>query len=208
MQFDWSNIWYDESRKYGEFHLMITPNAEHTLATNILGALSSVSTLFNSIDSGITKRPDFSYTYNETTGEITVTTSQKPKHVRMWHTSTFQSERRDFRWVRQANDRTPACTFPYIPLKPAHGANCLQLTMWLKKNLEEVSENTYSAIPPESAFGWTGYYIEVVFDGDGPTKNWVLQNEFRFSTPGYTWPTSLPFDDCNSNEGTCLPQFV
>ena len=51
---------------------------------------------------------------------------------------------------------------------------CLQMTLWRKKNLSPVAENTYSAIPPESWFGWTGYYIEVVFEGDGPTLNWVL----------------------------------
>ena len=207
MQFDWSNIWYDDARKYGEFHLMITPNAEHTLATNMLGAMASVSGMYKSIASGITKRPDFNYTYDESTGEITVKLDGKPKHIRMWHTQTLQSKTRDFRWVREANDHTPACTFPFIPLNPER-SHCLQLTLWLHKDLEEWEPGVYKATPPESWFGWTGYYIEVIFEGDTDVTNWMLDNVFRFSTPGYTWPTKLPFPDCNSNEGTCLPRLV
>ena len=53
MQFDWSNIWYDDARKYGEFHLLIAPNSEHSLATNMLGALAAVSGMYKSIASGI-----------------------------------------------------------------------------------------------------------------------------------------------------------
>ena len=33
------------------------------------------------------------------------------------HASTLQSKRRDFRWVRQANNHTEACNLPDVPLK-------------------------------------------------------------------------------------------
>lgn len=47
MMMDWSNIWYDQFT--GETHFLIAPNAEHTMATNILGVLSSVATMIKSI---------------------------------------------------------------------------------------------------------------------------------------------------------------
>jgi len=50
MMMDWSNIWYDKLT--GESHLLIVPNAEHTLGTNLYGALSSVCAFIKSITAG------------------------------------------------------------------------------------------------------------------------------------------------------------
>lgn len=50
MMMEWSQYWYDKFE--GETHLMITPNAEHFLFTNIPGAMSAASTFIKSIQSG------------------------------------------------------------------------------------------------------------------------------------------------------------
>ena len=68
-------------------------------STGILSKLFSASDVAAGGQNSFTGKGGASQS-NALSGEITVTTSQKPKHVRMWHTSTFQSERRDFRWVR------------------------------------------------------------------------------------------------------------
>lgn len=73
MMMDWSNIWRDSFS--GETHMLILPNAEHTMATNLLGVLSSVSTFIKSIVSGHTssQRPHFDYSYDNHTGKLEVT---------------------------------------------------------------------------------------------------------------------------------------
>lgn len=72
MMMDWSNIWRDNFT--GESHLLILPNAEHSMATNILGVLSSVSTFIKSINTGHTseQRAHFDYSYDNSTGELSV----------------------------------------------------------------------------------------------------------------------------------------
>lgn len=52
MMMEWSQFWYD--RFAGETHLLIVPNAEHLLVTNLPGAISAVTTFIKSIASGHT----------------------------------------------------------------------------------------------------------------------------------------------------------
>lgn len=69
MMFDWSQIWYDSFQK-GEVHLLIAPNAEHSLLTNFREVFSSMGTFIRSISEGRGRetRPKFSYTYDKKTG--------------------------------------------------------------------------------------------------------------------------------------------
>ena len=66
MMFDWTNIYFDKLG--GEKHLVILPNAEHTMATNLLGVVTSVTAFSKSIAHGITSRPTFNYTYDPENG--------------------------------------------------------------------------------------------------------------------------------------------
>lgn len=72
MMMEWSNIWYDKFE--GETHLTILPNAEHVLATNLPGALSTVTSFIKSIASGKKshERPSFDYSHDPATGELSV----------------------------------------------------------------------------------------------------------------------------------------
>ena len=56
--------------------------------------------------------------------------------------------------------------------------------------MNQRGDTIYKALPPQPKDGrWTGYYIEVVFPGENTPVSWdVVKNEFRTSTPGYTWP--------------------
>jgi len=71
--------------------------------------------------------------------------------------------------------------------------------MWKGQNLKPNKEGVYVAKPPSpSKKGhWVGYYIEVYFKGD--TNHWSVpfKNQFGFSTPGFTWPNTLPFEECH-----------
>ena len=63
---------------------------------------------------------------------------------------------------------------------------------------------------PSKKGHWTGYYIQVYFKGDTEEHTLgILDNEFSFSTPGFTWPNTLPFPDClASADGDCEPYLV
>ena len=55
MQMDWTNVWSDDLNmleSYGEQHLMIAPNADHVLLTNLRGVFSSLVTFARSIARG------------------------------------------------------------------------------------------------------------------------------------------------------------
>lgn len=73
MQFDWTGIYWDKLG--GEKHLMITKNAEHAMFTNLGPIGSTINTFMRSIGAKHTAkdRPKFDYTFDEETGEITVT---------------------------------------------------------------------------------------------------------------------------------------
>jgi len=56
----------------------------------------------------------------------------------------------------------------------------------------KTSQGIYTVTPPEPKHGhWTGYYVEVFFKS-------ALKSDFLFTTPGYTWPDTLPFPPCVS----------
>jgi hypothetical protein len=195
MQFDWSQIWYDELT--GEKHLLIVPNSEHSLATGIPEVLETISSFAKSVALGHTGRPSFDYSRSNETGAVTVTIPKehmKGAKVVLRHSSTLQSERRDFRWVRSAVPAS-SCKLPDIKLKkPMFGGNCLQPIFWLGRTLKDNGDGVFTAMPPEPKHGhWTGYYLEVFFPSDGGLR----LAPFQFSTPGFTWPNALPFSDCH-----------
>lgn len=72
MQFDWSNIWWNDLT--GEKHLTIINNAEHSLATGIPEVLVTLSNAIRSIAVGhqAAARPSFTHSVDNTTGAITV----------------------------------------------------------------------------------------------------------------------------------------
>lgn len=213
LMFDWTNIWYDKLG--GEKHLLITPNAEHSMVTNIEDVITSVCAFMKSIAQGIESRPAFNYTYNPEDGQISVqmldSNKVKPKSVRLRYAQTLSKKRRDFRWIFESNERTEACKLPFIPIPlkmmekdPRLMANqdlCLAPILWKSKTLKESSPGIYSALPPKPRDGyWMGYYIEVEFPGDVPGGDLLFKNHFLLSSPGWTWPNTLPYSDCTGSE--------
>ena len=78
---------------------------------------------------------------------------------------------------------------------------CLQPIFWLSKEIEEESPGVYKALPPQPVDGyWMGYYIELEYPGDTDPGRSIFRNSFIFSTPGWTWPNTLPFPDCHGDE--------
>lgn len=201
MMFDWSNIWSEDIS--GEFHLLIAPNSEHSLSTGIPEILSTLGAFVASIASGQTSadRPKFKYEYSEKDGAVSVMIPDDVPHgkVRLRHAETMQDVRRDFRWVRQANNNTQPCKLPFIPLpSPIFGGNCLQPIIWHAQELKAEKPGVYKATPPKPKDGfWTGYFIEIEF----PSPTTVTKEVMQLTTPGYIFPNTLPFPDCT--KGPC-----
>ena len=81
-------------------------------------------------------------------------------------------------------------------LNATKGDLCIQPILFHKEEMESIGEYidgdaVYKVLPPEPKDGhWVAYYVEVVFPGDeDDDMPWdITQNEYKFSTPGYTWP--------------------
>jgi PhoPQ-activated pathogenicity-related protein len=104
MQLDWTPLWYDSMASKGETHLLIIPNTEHSLGTGIPELLTALPSVYvsMSLQQPREERPYFSYSINNTTGELSVTVPAKfvPSKVVLHHGETTGKRRRDFRWIR------------------------------------------------------------------------------------------------------------
>ena len=54
---------------------------------------------------------------------------------------------------------------------------------------------------PKEKGHWVGYYVEMFFEGDtDDDPSSIFKNQFHMTTPGWTNPNTLPFDDCHGVE--------
>jgi len=158
--------------------------------------MESINTFYLSIAFGVTSRPAFTHTRNTENGELSVqmldTNQVKPTKVSLWYAQTLSKKRRDFRWYFQINERTEACVSPFEPASPGM---CHAKINWQEQELQEASPGVYSSLPPQPTDGyWMGYYIMVTFPGDVPGG--IAPSVYRSTTPAWTWPDTLPYEDC------------
>ena len=59
------------------------------------------------------------------------------------------------------------------------------------------TSHTATPTPPKKGH-WRGYYIELKY-----ASAQLHKAELRVSTPGFVWPNTLPFPDCNMSD--CPP---
>jgi len=73
MMMDWTELYWNKMK--GEKHLLIVPNAEHSLATGLYTLCSTMGTYLRSVAAGHSsdQRPTFEQSYDNETGAITVT---------------------------------------------------------------------------------------------------------------------------------------
>ena len=203
MMFDWSPAWFD--RLQGEKHLRIIPNTEHGLFSALMEVTDSLAAFVASVAAGITRRPTFSYDRSPSDGALTVRVPPGTAHgkVVMHYAQTMQNVRRDWRWIRQANNRTQPCDPPFVPTADPID-NCMQPIVWLDAVLEPSAPGVYTATPPPPMDGyWMGYFIEVTFPSDVDEGEGA---DMVFTTPGYVWPDTFPFADCTA--ASCIGQLV
>ena len=73
--------------QWGETHLLIAPNSEHSLASAVPELVETLNSFIKSIAAGDSAeaRPSFDYTYDNATGgiEVKITSDRKPSVVQV-----------------------------------------------------------------------------------------------------------------------------
>lgn len=169
--------WKDMS---DEKHILMAPNAEHSLITGIPFIIPAVQSFSAGVLQGIA-RPTFTWEHDDNAGTITVqiTGSVKASEVSMWHAFSFTNGLRDFRLVG------------------GYPNPSLQLVLWHETPLSEVSPGSgkYIARAPAPPTGqWTGYFVDVRFPG--PKNVHGKDKPFRFTTSVGITPNTFPFPEC------------
>jgi hypothetical protein len=176
---------------------MMVDNAEHSMATGALYLLTGAECWVKALLDG-TPRPTFSWTKDNSTGAITITTTgTQPVKVVNRMTSTLDGYRRDFRLV---SGNTPANPCKYIPV-PVFGSACLRPIVWIGEdegpmsvvtNASGTTVGTYvlNQDPPE--FGWRAWLGELYYNSTIPGIYFQLTTQVAIrpapNTPLYPFP--------------------
>jgi PhoPQ-activated pathogenicity-related protein len=168
-------------------YFLEVPNAEHSMITGIVEVLAAVVAFANNILDDSTPLPQFSWTIDwEKTGNITLTVpagQPRPTNVTMWAADTIASSgRRDFRLI---------AGWPKPNFQPV---------IWESFPLDETSpgSNTWIAVVPTPAVGWTGVFIDVKFDG--PESVQLGKVHLDFTTTTSIVPNTFPFPPCSGSD--------
>ena len=119
---------------------LILPNTEHEYVTGILELLPGVSTWISQVlDTRLGKDiPRYNWTVDDISGDITVMTDTQPASVTLWHATTCDHHRRDFRLI---NIDTPC------ECGVAYGDHCINLqVLWSPQQLDETSSGKKQSI--------------------------------------------------------------
>ena len=168
-------------------------NAEHSMATGALYLLTGAECWVKALLDG-TPRPTFSWTKDNTTGTLTITTTgTQPVKVVNRMTSTLDGYRRDFRLVA---GNTPANPCKYIPV-PVFGSACLRPMVWIGEdegvvslvNTTGTTVGTYILTQDPPEFGWRAWLGELC---ESTSANWrQLSAIFTKHFPHAFSPSSL-----------------
>lgn len=158
---DDSQFWWDQMPE--PKHLMMVPNAEHSLATGILEVVPAVATWISALleDHNV---PTFSWTIDSNTGAISVVLDERGivEEVNGWAAKScgINNNSTDIRRDWRAFTRDAPCTCGI-----ASDGNCINFkALWEKTTLQEVQVNgkrTYNFHVDAPAQGYVAYFIEV-----------------------------------------------
>jgi hypothetical protein len=208
---DDTHFWWDKMPE--PKHFLMIPNAEHSEATGILELLPDIYTYFNamlddsaaaraaaggsssssssSFGSGIEKVvPTFAQATDSATGDITVTVDRSTlpprttlKEVNVWHATTCNSQRRDFRIINNGWAPPGSGKVVCLPCGIKVKGLCTNLEiLWSKEPLNETAAGTgefvaHRDLPPDGR--WTAFFVDVQV---GPSLTTYLLAYLRLRT--------------------------
>ncbi|XP_064606085.1 autocrine proliferation repressor protein A-like [Liolophura sinensis] len=179
--------YYYFDQMIGDKYLRVIPNAEHSLTYHRVPLFFGVRAFFLSIIEDF-PRPQFYWTRNttDTGGSITLYTKTKPSTVHVYHATTLDGIRRDFRLA--------------IGDPNSKGGYIIHPVLWAKAEASNPEPGVYVASFDNPLDGWTGFYIQVTYPG--PRNN----SDFEFTSEVQIIPNTLPFPDCHGE--SCLGKLV
>lgn len=167
----------------GEMNLMLVKNAEHSMATGVIEVLQGAGAFVEAVLYNYA-RPNYTWSIDNATGRITMSTNVKPKQVTVAYSNSGEGVskgRRDFRWA--------ALNASFCLVK-VFGA-CVRPLLWTTTNATQVDEFTYTALLDTPTEGWIAFMIEMQWDNpSGP-------DDFYFTSAASVLPNTMPFPDCH-----------
>jgi len=150
--------------------------------------------------------PRFNWTIDSESGDITVYSETKPTSVHMWHSTTCNDIRRDYRIVNLDDP----CT---CGIKVGEDDLCANLrVLWYPEELIETSPGSLTWIAhqdPPSDGRWTAFFVDLQFDGPKPNSSpsfrplkdvqgWPIGHDgtYEFTTEVSIVPDTFPYEDC------------
>jgi PhoPQ-activated pathogenicity-related protein len=169
--------YYFWSALKGEKYIRVLPNAEHSCAGHFTSLFFDARAFYYSIMLNV-PRPAMKWTMesNADGGTITMSVDTKPTEVLVYHATTLQNHRRDFRLLIGIPD----------PSKPVP-----QPVFWFNEKLSPEANGTYVArmsVPEEG--GWRAFLIQATFAGPKDTV-------FEFTTQVNIIPNTFFYPDCH-----------
>jgi len=150
--------------------------------------------------------PRLNWTIDEESGDITVRAETAPTSVFLWHSTTCNGERRDYRIINLDDP----CT---CGVKVDEGYCSNLRVLWSSEVLEETEPGSLTWIAhqePPADGKWTAFFVAVQFDGQKPAnftpnfpgidlkqKDHELEGMYEFTTLVSIVPNTFPFDDCH-----------
>jgi PhoPQ-activated pathogenicity-related protein len=214
---DDTTFWWDAMTE--PKHFIMVPNAEHSQATGVFELLPAMSTYMRSVLRNLTA-PKMTWTIDPSSGNITLKTNVQPIAVDMWHATTCNEKRRDFRLFNLDDPCTCGVK--------AKGMCANLKIFWSRVRLEPVAPLTYMASRPAPSDGrWTAFFINAEFEGpkrDKQSEDIVLlgdvasrkrrrlgwpigvDGQYDFTTSVSIVPNTFPFPDCQGKD--CLGHLV
>ena len=211
---DDTHWWWDEMPEPKRF--LMVPNAEHSEATGVLELVPDAATFLNALiatNFDAATLPNFRQSTDPASGAITVTVEPaakaRLKAVHLWHATTCNGERRDFRVLNSAGwGPSGSCT------PCGFGAKGICTNLRVLWNVSTLSEQTpgsgvYVGVKPPPADGrWAAFFIDVTWEqttaaaGQGPlSSGWPVlpSGVLEWTSQVSVVPNTYPFDDCHGS---------
>ena len=158
--------------------------------------------------------PRFNWTIEEKSGDIMVKSNIAPTSVRIWHATTCNRHRRDFRIVNLDDPCTCGIKLPEIAGFKGLCSNLF--AFWTAEELEETEPGslTWVAHKDGPILGrWLAFFVDLQFDGPKPDIPYIPRNTsvfdawpigcdgiYDFTTTVSIIPNTFPYSDCYSKE--------
>ena len=208
---DDTHYWWSEMPEPKRF--LMVPRAEHSMLTGILEVVPVIGTWIAYLLQN-KPVPEISWSISGETGEITATlTGGEPETVYMWHSTTCNSVRRDFRVV--SIDNPCECGIGPAGIIAGKVGYCPNKeVLWHKTELSPVSADgtVYKAAVSADQNGkWSAFFIDVTYkatNNHSGLQAWPYTppGSLEFTTEVSVWPNTFPYPDCHGAEcyGTLL----